>query len=51
MDVYLVLTPTEDDAAYVVASISTGGLDYLHAILAAVQSLDLPDVWLDARLW
>jgi hypothetical protein len=46
----LVLTPTEDDAAYVAASISTSGLGHMHAIFAAIQSLDLPDVWLDARL-
>src|SRR5262245_39588629 len=50
MDVSLVPPTAENDAAYVVASISASGLGHMHAIFPPIQSLDLPDIWLDARL-
>jgi hypothetical protein len=46
----LVLTPAEDDAAHLDAPIATRGLGHCRAILTTVEALDLPEVWLDARL-
>src|SRR5262245_2862811 len=50
MDVCLVLSSAEDEAADVAAPIATGSFSHLQAFLAANQFLDLPDVRLDARL-
>src|SRR5262245_52047843 len=50
MDMLLVLTPAENDAAHVAAPVSAGGFSHACAILATVQSLDLPDVRFDTRL-
>ena len=46
----LVLTPAEHDAAHPDAPIAPRGLGHCHAILTTVEALDLPEVWLDARL-
>jgi hypothetical protein len=50
VDVRLVLTPAEDDAAHIGGPIPTRGLRDPEAILAAVKTLDLPDIRFDARL-
>jgi hypothetical protein len=49
-DLGVVLAAAQDDAADLVAAAAPRHRHYLHAVLAAVESLDLPDVGLDADL-
>ncbi len=49
MDLAVVLAAAQDDAADLVPAMRPSRRDYSFAILAAVQSLDLPDVRLHSR--
>src|SRR5262245_22548165 len=43
----LVLPPAEDNASHLTASTAPRRLSHLQTILAAVEPLDLPKVWLN----
>ena len=47
---FVALSPSEDDAAHIVASVAVGYGHDILAILTSVEPLDLPDVWFHLRI-